>query len=200
MNDIVIPKQKRSIEKRNAILKAGLELFITKGYYNTNTVEIAKEAGVSTGILYRYFPDKKAIFIEALESYYDVFYKTFTKELDIISNNVDIKSFLAKIIDKTFDIHNISKQVFEEIEAMMHYDNEIAEMFRRGEEFVTEKIVALLPSIGIKTNHAHEKIHVIYNLIESYVHESLYDRHECKDYNYLKNMIIDTSIYLLSHE
>ena len=60
------PIQKRSIEKKEKIIEAGFELICEKGYYNTNTVEIAKKAGVSTGIVYQYFNDKHDIFIEAL--------------------------------------------------------------------------------------------------------------------------------------
>ena len=45
-----VPTQKRSIEKRQKIVKAGFDLFCEKGYYKTNTAEIAKYAGVSTGV------------------------------------------------------------------------------------------------------------------------------------------------------
>ena len=45
------PRQKRSIEKKRKIVMAGFQLFCEKGYYNTNTAEIAKYAGVSTGIV-----------------------------------------------------------------------------------------------------------------------------------------------------
>ena len=42
MSEIRIPTQKRSIEKRNKIIEKGFELICEKGYYNTNTAEIAK--------------------------------------------------------------------------------------------------------------------------------------------------------------
>ncbi|MEG0505690.1 MAG: TetR/AcrR family transcriptional regulator, partial [Raoultibacter sp.] len=48
------PIQRRSIEKKTKIIKAGLDLFCEKGFYRTNTVEIAKAAGVSTGTVYCY--------------------------------------------------------------------------------------------------------------------------------------------------
>ena len=54
-----IPTQKRSIEKREKILKAGFELFCKNGYYKANTAKIAKCAGVSTGALYSYFADNE---------------------------------------------------------------------------------------------------------------------------------------------
>lgn len=45
-----------SLEKKEEIIKAGFDLMCKKGYYNTNTVEIAKFAGVSTGIVYYKHP------------------------------------------------------------------------------------------------------------------------------------------------
>ena len=45
-----------SLEKKEKIIKAGFDLMCKKGYYNTNTVEIAKFAGVSTGIVYHKHP------------------------------------------------------------------------------------------------------------------------------------------------
>ena len=68
-SDIHEPKQKRSIEKKEKIIHAGFELICQKGYYNTNTAEIAKVAGVSTGIVYQYFKDKHDILIEGIRLY-----------------------------------------------------------------------------------------------------------------------------------
>ena len=61
------PRQERAIEKKNKIIKAGYELFSEVGYYGTNTAEIAKRAGVSTGIVYGYFQDKRDILLSVLE-------------------------------------------------------------------------------------------------------------------------------------
>ena len=63
------PIQKRSIQKKESIISKGFELICQKGYYNTNTAEIAKAAGVSTGIVYQYFKDKHDILIAGLEKY-----------------------------------------------------------------------------------------------------------------------------------
>ena len=68
-NEIRIPKQKRSIEKKDAIIVASYELFCEKGYYKTNTAEIAKAANVSTGIVYNYFHDKHDILKEVIGLY-----------------------------------------------------------------------------------------------------------------------------------
>lgn len=46
-------------DKRAAIIKASLKLFTERGFHGTPTAMISKEAGVSTGTLFRYFPTKE---------------------------------------------------------------------------------------------------------------------------------------------
>ncbi|BBH69995.1 hypothetical protein ACTI_66800 [Actinoplanes sp. OR16] len=41
--------------------------FAAKGYYGTTTTEVAQEAGISQGYLYRLFPDKEALFVAAID-------------------------------------------------------------------------------------------------------------------------------------
>ena len=58
------PKQSRSVETWNSILEAAAILLADKGYEQTTTHQIASQAGVSVGALYRYFSDKQAILEE----------------------------------------------------------------------------------------------------------------------------------------
>lgn len=52
-------------EKRQAILKTALDLFVERGFHNTPTSLIAKQAGVATGTLFHYFKNKEEL-IDAL--------------------------------------------------------------------------------------------------------------------------------------
>ena len=93
MSETRMPKQKRSIEKRNLIIKKGFELICNNGYYNTTTNDIAKYADVSTGIIYQYFNDKKEIFIEGIKNYSDsIMFPILDhlKETDIKIEKLDI--------------------------------------------------------------------------------------------------------------
>ena len=93
-NEIREPIQKRSIEKKEKIIKCGFDLICEKGYYNTNTAEIAKSAGVSTGIIYQYFKDKHDILIAGIEKYAcDIFYPM----LNVPYNKID-KQNLDKLL------------------------------------------------------------------------------------------------------
>ena len=69
-NKARIPVQKRSIETREKILNAAWELFAEKGYFKTNTNELAERAGVATGSFYGYFNNKKEVAIEMIRRFY----------------------------------------------------------------------------------------------------------------------------------
>lgn len=58
------PQQSRSQETWNGILEAAATLFDSQGYEPTTTHQIAAQAGVSVGALYRYFDGKEAVLKE----------------------------------------------------------------------------------------------------------------------------------------
>jgi len=47
--------------RKNQIILGAWECFARKGYYQTKMADIAKEAGISAGAIYRYFPSKEAV-------------------------------------------------------------------------------------------------------------------------------------------
>lgn len=65
-------------EKRAVIIKAGMKLFAKEGYLATSIAMIAKEAGISKGLIYTYFKGKedllRSIVIDTME---DMFAITF---------------------------------------------------------------------------------------------------------------------------
>jgi len=54
------PKRKRlgAEQRREMIARAALKLFAERGYERTTTKEIAREAGISEGTIFKYFPTK----------------------------------------------------------------------------------------------------------------------------------------------
>ena len=107
------PIQKRSIEKKEKIIQAGFELICQKGYYSTNTAEIARVAGVSTGIIYQYFKDKHDILIEGIRTYADsIFFPMLFVANDNLKINIDSKNFsviLRKMINEFIQNHKLSQ-------------------------------------------------------------------------------------------
>ena len=116
INEIREPIQKRSIEKKEKIIKAGFELICEKGYYNTNTAEIAKAAGVSTGIIYQYFKDKHDILVEGIKRYAsEIFYPMLnvTSNIKIDKNNLD--TILRNMINTFIENHKFHKSLMKKL-------------------------------------------------------------------------------------
>ncbi len=192
MSEIRIPTQKRSIEKRNKIIEKGFELMCNNGYYNTNTNEIAKYAGVSTGIIYQYFNDKKDIFMAGVENYankimYPMLNILKTQKIDL--NNLD--EILSDMIDNFIKSHTISKKAHEELMAMSHLDEDVKNIFKNSELEMTNKIVSLLENNEITTNHLKEKVHIIIGVIDNLCHEIVYHKHEQLNYDIMKKEVIN---------
>jgi len=51
-------------ERRQELLRVGMELFSTRAYDELWVEEIAERAGISRGLLYRYFPTKRDFYVE----------------------------------------------------------------------------------------------------------------------------------------
>src|SRR5947199_1684423 len=57
----------RKAERKRQLLQHAKQLFVTRGYQDTTTKQIAEAAGVTEPVLYRHFQTKKALFLEVLE-------------------------------------------------------------------------------------------------------------------------------------
>ncbi len=52
------------LDRRSQILRAGMVCFAKNGFHQTSMHDIASEAGVSVGLIYRYFENKEAVITE----------------------------------------------------------------------------------------------------------------------------------------
>ena len=192
MSDTRKNKKKRSIEKRNKIIEKGFELMCENGYYNTTTPDIAEFAGVSTGIIYQYFNDKKEIFIEGVKNYSEQIMYPMINVLENQKIEIDnLNSLIIDIINKFIEKHTISKKAHEELIAMSHLDNDISEIFKEYELKMTRKIVDLLESNDIKIKNPTEKVHITIGIIENLCHEIVYHKHKQIDYSIMQNEVVN---------
>ncbi len=96
-------------EKQEKIITAALELFAKEGFKNTPTSKIAKQAGVSEGLIFRHFTNKEglleAIIKEGEERfkflYADIVLETNAKKIILKTLNM-AKNFTAKKEDMNF--------------------------------------------------------------------------------------------------
>jgi AcrR family transcriptional regulator len=66
-----VPQPRRDIDKRTEFLPIIARAFAELGYRRATTAELAARCEVQENILYRLWPDKKAMFIAAIEHVYE---------------------------------------------------------------------------------------------------------------------------------
>ena len=193
------PQQERSIEKKNRIIDAGYQLFSEVGYYGTNTAEIAKRAGVSTGIVYGYFRDKRDILICVLEIYIERVFDPFLKMFNNLTVPVDFDTIISKIIDMAIKTHKNNRKIHEALHSLASADEAVGAQFIALEDNITLQIGERLNHLGEKIENLLEKIHFAMDIIQSFSHEYVFDKHEYIDYFAMREMVTKTIVGLFKN-
>ena len=198
MSDVRIPTQQRSIEKRERIIKYGFELMCNEGFHNINTVDIAKYTGVSTGIIYQYFNDKREIFIEGVKNYSNnITFPMIDVLIDIKLDKNNLEEVIRRIINEFVKNHTMSKKAHEELMAMSHLDKDVRKIFTNNEIAMSERIVNYLKDSGFILTNIHEKVHIIIGIVDNYCHEVVYHKHDILNYDLMEDELIKTIEFIL---
>jgi len=189
-NEVRKPVQTRSIETKNKIIISALELFSTVGYYKTNTAQIAKNAGVSTGIVYGYFKDKRDILLSVLEIYIDKVSKPILDIIKATTNPINIENLVDKIFDSVITIHKENAPLHQALHSITNSDELVNKKFLELEDNLTKEIFVTLKELNFPSNNLAEKIHLAMNLIQSFSHEFIYDNHSYLNYSQMKTLVL----------
>ena len=184
------PKQQRSIEKKERIIKAAYELFSENGYYSTVTSDIAKRAGVSTGIVYGYFTDKRDILFYVLKDYINETATPVMEYMSALSKGASLSELIENVISLTESIHKKNANLHNILHSLAVVDEGINEQFLSLEKHITHSAAQKFTELGFSSDGLQEKIHIAMNLIQSYAHEAIYDKHDYIDYDAMKEQVI----------
>lgn len=135
------PKRPHS-DKRRELLPTVASTFAELGYRRTTTAELARRCGVRENVLYRVWPDKKAMFIAAIGHVYDVSAMVWGK---LLAESDDPQSAAERLLRYESTHHGefgyyrivfagLSEADDPEIRAAL------AEMYTRYQRFITERI------------------------------------------------------------
>lgn len=195
-NNVREPQQERSIEKKNKIIQAGYELFSQVGYHGTNTVEIAKRAGVSTGIVYGYFQDKRDIMICVLQIYIDNVYEPVMKIVREAQMPFDMLAVVEKIVEKTIEMHEQNATLHNTLHSLATTDETVNAKFISLEDHITESLSQQLKESGVQTEHLAEKVHLAMNIVQSFAHEYVFDKHPYINYAAMHDTVCQSIVRL----
>jgi AcrR family transcriptional regulator len=105
LNSRAEPIQSRARKQRENILRVTCELLKTVGLDDLTTILVAKEAGISVGTLYHYFPNKHAILYAVSEIWVD---KVKGLIEDIESENLEtirLKPFVNDFVSRFTELY-----------------------------------------------------------------------------------------------
>lgn len=145
MEVLNINKKKSEITKEN-ILNSAIDIFIRDGYSAARTIQIAKEAGVAEGTVFKYFKSKKGLLDEIVLT----FFNAFTEKIlidplkDIFENNKDKEPIivLKKILLNRIELLEKYKRYAYITFAESRFDEEI-------KKTIMEKVFPEVKSFGI---------------------------------------------------
>ncbi len=195
---IFTPKQKRAIQTRNKIIESGFIIFARKGFYHTTVDEIANAAGLSTGIAYRYFKNKRDILIAVLEFGYEHI-KTFSRTTlqDILAEE-EVRTVVLRLLNQLEQVHQKYYALHEELEGMRHSDDEVRVCYDQIERRMISRIRDKLPKQYQRIENLEERLTLSYLLMENYCHMVVGTKYLLLDFEFLRESTVDQIIEIMS--
>lgn len=132
--DLDRTKRRRQTNARARILKAALEEFSEKGFYNATIDSMAERAGIAKGTVYRYFKTKEQLFNALKEDTITEFVDMATKK---ISTDDDILTILERVIENYLGFFQENSALFKVI---IQEHSDFGREF--SEKFINELILA----------------------------------------------------------
>ena len=198
MENTAKPVQARSQRTREKILQSAIEMYAKKGYHSTTVDEIAAEAGVSTGIAYRYFRNKKDMLLSAIT--YGVDNIGHIAKIDDIASPeaiTDIQQYLETLLLRFEELHIQNKAIHDELEGLRHTDEDVKKLYTG---IILEKMDAVIERLKliIKDNdNIREKAYAAIGIMEQHCHMMM-DNELCGlDIDIMRKLTISSIISIL---
>lgn len=136
-------------EKQERILNAATKEFAEKNYANASTNEIVKQAGISKGLLFHYFKNKKELYLFLYDYYLelmvdDLFANIDLDEPDIFTKYRNITLIKFELMKKHPEMFNFVRLAFEEDSPDIKIELE-----KRNKDILTSSYSKLASSIDV---------------------------------------------------
>lgn len=136
-------------EKQERILNAATKEFAEKNYANASTNEIVRQAGISKGLLFHYFKNKKELYLFLYDYYLellvnDLFANIDLDEPDIFTKYRSITLIKFELMKKHPEMFNFIRLAFEEDSPDIKIELE-----KRNKDILTSSYSKLSSSIDV---------------------------------------------------
>ena len=187
------PRQARAQLTKEKLLTAALEMYVKQGYHNTTVDEIAAHAGLSTGIAYRYFRNKKDILLSAIiYTFENIGSFAGLQENDAPT---DRRGYIGYVLDRFEELHIKYNALHEELEGLRHTDEDVRLLYNDIESKALDEIAAKL-SAEKGGGNIREKVYFAFGVMEQYCHRITDEAFSTLDGDCLREMTIETVMSL----
>ncbi len=185
--------QARAIETRDKLIKSALMLYTEKGYHSTTVDEIARNAGLSTGVAYRYFKNKKDLLLEAIAYGFATIKEIAgVEETDLFGSDLEhTLSAFERIHTEYFAFH-------EELESLRHSDNDVRKLYDDFTRTAMENVYEKLPDDIRKRPDTLENLYIAIGIMENYCHTFMYKKLSDKQLKVMRKNVIKAVEDILS--
>lgn len=180
--DIIQP---RAIETREKLLKSALMLYTEKGYHSTTVDEIAKNAGLSTGVAYRYFKNKKDLLLEAITYGFENI-----KEIAGVEETDFFGTDLEHALTAFERIHMEYFAFHEELESLRHSDSDVGKLYDDFTKTAIGNVYEKLPEDLRKKPDTLENLYIAIGIMENYCHTFMHKRLSDKQLKVMRKNVI----------
>ena len=134
-------------DRRSEIYQKALDLFVKNGYDATPLSRVADTLGMSKGNLFHYFASKENLLFEIQLDFLKKRYIPIVEEAEGIPDPVDRISFFLRQVTLLNTSTKANRVLVHEVQQLeKSHQNEVAKIWRRGYELVSESIKELQQS------------------------------------------------------
>lgn len=120
-------KAKQPTVKQQRVIEAAIKLFAEKGYANTSTAEIAREAEVSEGTIFKHYGTKDRLLLSVVLPFIRELFPQIAKEVltEVYSEEMSFEQFMRALIRNRVDFLADNKEIFHVFIKEVTYKDEL---------------------------------------------------------------------------
>ena len=181
-------------------MDTALILYADKGYHYVTMDEIAATAGMSTGIAYRYFKNKKDMLLHSLAHGFEKIQEMTQTNQSSLNQYNDDYEMLSYALSQFEKIHRKYYSFHEELEGLRHSDRDVKALYDKIEANAVQQLTDRLKLKVKNTDHLKEKILVSIGMMEQYCHMATDNKYDDADLNVVKDMTIHIVLKFFHNE
>ncbi len=193
------PVQKRADSTKRKILEAALKSFSKHGYHGANTKVIAADAGVATGTVYRYYRDKKTIFMAVRSMLEDSMrVDIFGRGRKLLEQGGDLREILSGFTRYAVESHRENRMFFREVISLEAADCEVAEAGKKRDQQIRKQLQDFLSLVSdqLDVDDLEAAAELIHLVVEEVSHRAVIFESNVGEERLIGQMVLMLKRYL----